>query len=74
MKTLITILIGLLVVGCGKKSSKPETKAKSPSTSPARSGGDAAHQWLGESGAALFNFINGILGFPDPADVNAEHQ
>jgi len=37
MKVLITIVIGLLVVGCGKKeSAKPETKAKSPSTSPAQ--------------------------------------
>ena len=36
MKVLIPILIGLLVVGCGKETSKPETKAKSPSTSPAQ--------------------------------------
>ena len=27
MKTLISIVIGLLVVGCGKKTSKPEAKA-----------------------------------------------
>ena len=36
MKTLIPILIGLLVVGCGKKTSKPEAKANPPSTSPAQ--------------------------------------
>ena len=36
MKALIPILIGLLVVGCGKKTSKPEAKAKPPSTSPAQ--------------------------------------
>ena len=36
MKVLIPILIGL-VVGCGKKeSAKPETKAKSPSVTPAQ--------------------------------------
>ena len=28
MKGLIPILIGLLVVGCGNKTSKPEAKAK----------------------------------------------
>ena len=36
MKVLIPILIGLLVVGCGKKTSKPEAKANPPSTSPAQ--------------------------------------
>ena len=36
MKVLIPILIGLLVVGCGEKTSKPEAKTTSPSTSPAQ--------------------------------------
>ena len=36
MKVLIPIVIGLLVVGCGKKTSKPEAKANPPSTSPAQ--------------------------------------
>ena len=36
MNVLIPILIGLLVVGCGKKTSKPEAKTTSPSTSPAQ--------------------------------------
>ena len=31
MKVLIPIVIGLLVVGCGKKTSKPEAKTKSTS-------------------------------------------
>ena len=36
MKVLILVLFCLLVVGCGKKTSKPEAKVNPPSTSPAQ--------------------------------------
>ena len=40
MKALIPILIGLLFVGCGEKTSKPEANVKPPSTSPAQEAND----------------------------------